>query len=281
MEQDEITKLVRRGWWASRGVLLFILPLPIVIALLVSLVQGGVTKVLSDGVALSLFLAGAITTRHGFAKQAESEAKGLSVALNTVPYKTLGAGFVSLGTFVTSYFSVSHDLLFSLVVAVLTLLGFYFSYGFDLNSVNEFDGAASEHANDEWQKALVEATEKIDAIEDASKHLANDELRQRIKRIIALARQVIKTIEQSPKDLMRARKFLYVYLDGAKSVCEGYAKTHEKAATHELESNFRNVLITIEDVFTQQQQRLLEKEVMDLDVQIEVLHKQLKREGLY
>jgi hypothetical protein len=39
-------------------------------------------------------------------------------------------------------------------------------------------------------------------------------------------------------------------------------------------------LITIEDVFAEQERKLLETDLMDLDVQIEVLAKQLKREGI-
>ncbi len=62
-----------------------------------------------------------------------------------------------------------------------------------------------------------------------------------------------------------------MYLDGARSVTEGYAKTHKKGASEELEANFRNVLVTIEDVFAEQQAKLLQNNELDLDVQIEVL----------
>ena len=47
-----------------------------------------------------------------------------------------------------------------------------------------------------------------------------------------------------------------------------------------LEDNFRRVLATIEEVFAEQRQKLLEADVTDLDVQIEVLTTQLKREGV-
>ena len=46
------------------------------------------------------------------------------------------------------------------------------------------------------------------------------------------------------------------------------------------EENFRNVLVTIEDTFEEQQRKLLEKDMMDLDVKIEVLTTQLKNEGV-
>ncbi len=87
-------------------------------------------------------------------------------------------------------------------------------------------------------------------------------------------------LEEDPRDLRRARKFLNVYLDGVQRVVEGYARTHQRAASPDLDANFRRVLTSIEEVFQEQRQKLLESDIMDLDVQIEVLTSQLKREGL-
>ena len=87
-------------------------------------------------------------------------------------------------------------------------------------------------------------------------------------------------MEEDPADIRRARRFLNVYLDGAKRVSEGYARTHSRTKQDDLESNFRNVLTTIEDVFDQQHQKLLEHDQLDLDVQIDVLSQQLKKQGV-
>ena len=80
--------------------------------------------------------------------------------------------------------------------------------------------------------------------------------------------------------MRRARKFLNTYLDGAQRVVTGYAKAHVNDQSHSLEDNFRRILITIEEVFEQQYRRLLDNDLHDLDVQMEVLETQLKREGL-
>ena len=53
-----------------------------------------------------------------------------------------------------------------------------------------------------------------------------------------------------------------------------------RVAAPDLDDNFRRVLVTIEEVFQEQQQKLLETDITDLDVQIEVLATQLKREGV-
>jgi hypothetical protein len=79
--------------------------------------------------------------------------------------------------------------------------------------------------------------------------------------------------------LRRARRFLTVFLEGAEQVSDGYARTHRYSDSAELEQSFRTVLITIEDQFKSQRARLRQADVLDLDVQIEVLKKQLAQEG--
>ena len=130
------------------------------------------------------------------------------------------------------------------------------------------------------RKALAEAEQRILSIERSARAIGNPELRERLGRIGAQGREILGQIERRPRDLRRARKFLTVYLEGAQQVTQGMPRPTELADSRELEQNFRTVLVTIEEVFAEQQKRLLETDVMDLDVQIEVLTKQLKREGI-
>ena len=73
-----------------------------------------------------------------------------------------------------------------------------------------------------------------------------------------------------------------MYLDGSQQVTEGYARMHASGDgdTEQLEDNFRRVLTTIETVIAEQQQKLKENNVSELDVQIEVLQMQLEKEGV-
>ncbi len=83
-----------------------------------------------------------------------------------------------------------------------------------------------------------------------------------------------------PRDLFRARQFLHVYLAGAERVASRYARTPLLVRIDVLATNFRNVLVQIESFFEEQRKRLVNDEVLDLDVQIDVLRKQLEREGI-
>ncbi len=87
-------------------------------------------------------------------------------------------------------------------------------------------------------------------------------------------------LEANPATIRRTKKFLLVYLDGASKVTAGYASTHQQVTSIELEQNFRNLLDSIETVFKEQKDKLLEEDLFDLDVQMEVLANQLKNEGI-
>ena len=134
---------------------------------------------------------------------------------------------------------------------------------------------------DEIHAMLAGAEEKILAIAAANSRIANRELSQRLDKIVDKSRQILDVLDDEPSKLRQARRFLNTYLTGAQRVAEGYARTHTRADSLELEDNFRNVLITIEDTFQQQHARLLENEVLDLDVEIEVLKTQMEKEGIH
>ena len=87
-------------------------------------------------------------------------------------------------------------------------------------------------------------------------------------------------MQRDPRDLSRARRFLATYLDGTRDVVRKYAAQQRDLADTPLGESFRRVLTTIEQVFLEQEEVLKRHEALDLDVQIEVLETQLKREGV-
>lgn len=141
-----------------------------------------------------------------------------------------------------------------------------------LHSVND--------SGDDIGQAIAESRTMIRRIEQAGGQIHNSEFKDRIERICKVADSILSEIEAHPREIRKARKFLSVYLDGVMQVTEGYAKTHRHIQSGQLTQNFRNVLETIETTFLEQQQKLFEDDLFDLDVKIEVLTAQLKREGI-
>jgi 5-bromo-4-chloroindolyl phosphate hydrolysis protein len=269
-----------RLWRAMRGALLFVLPLPLVLALFISLMRGDFTKTLIHLFSLALMYGAAAAARRGFAHEAAYQDQRYAAAPR-LPLKTLAAILLSLGTWLCSYFAADQSLAFALLVAGLSFAGFYFAYGLDPRQDKALPAGSHGLNSDELVTTLAEAERKLSAIDATRRHLSNLELQQRVARIADMGREILGVIANDPRDMPRARKFLYVYLDGTQRVCEGYARTHQQAPSVELEDKFRNVLGTIEEVFAQQRQHLLANDVMDLDVQIEVLRTQLQHEGIH
>lgn len=266
--------------WSARGLLLWLLPLPLVPALFVALLRGNIGRFIGILGALVLLWLGAQWLRRGL--QQERAYAGRTVGrAPRVPKKLLGTVMVTLGTLSCSWLAVGQSPLLATLVAALAFLGCYLSYGLDPRRDKTVAIANGFGYSSEEILAAVEAAEtKINAIEEAARRFNNRELVARLERITSLARRIVANLETDPRDLRRTRKFINVYLDGAMRVTSNYAQTIEKTSSGELTGKYRELLLTIEEVFQQQHDGLLRNDVNDLDVQMEVLMKQLRHEGI-
>ncbi|WP_462321472.1 5-bromo-4-chloroindolyl phosphate hydrolysis family protein [Halochromatium sp.] len=254
---------------------LFVLPLPAAIAVLLALIGGHLGMLIGDLIGYGLMLAGALLVRLGLSEQQPAVADPLWRRLSP---KTSGALLLALGSGITAWLGAGHHPGIALTFGLLTLLGFHLVYGLDLSFQTRLRRRSGLGAS--GSASLRDAARVIEAIEQARLAIPQSELSTRLAEITALAQQILERVEDDPRDLWRARKFLVVYLEGVQRIVEGYAKTHGQVAAPELEQRFRKALETVETAFREQHQVLLERDVEDLDVQIEVLTQQLAREGM-
>ena len=263
-----------------KGILLFIMPIPVLVAAVISLVGGNFWSTVVNGAAFSGFMLAAVIARHGFKVEQLYHSKKLALA-PTTPFKTVSALILSVTTGLTAFLATANYGIFSsALIGGATLLAYYLWYGLDPRRDKTGNIGLGVTAEEVFE-ALDAANIKVDAIEHARTEINNVQFDQHLDRIITKARNIITLIENNPNDLPRARKFLKVYLNGTQRVTESYAKTHRnEATTVELDSNFSNVLNSIESTFDEQHQKLKKQDQFDLDVNIEVLETQLKREGI-
>jgi len=254
---------------------LFLLPLPAAVAALVALIGGQLGLLLGDLMGYGLMLGGALLVRLGLSGRRPVIADGLWRRLSP---KTSGALLLALGSGLTAWLGAGYHPGIALVFGLLTLLGVYLAYGLDLSF--QIRRSRRPGLGAQGTASVREAARTLAAIEQAGREIRQPELNARLAKIATLARQILERVEDDPRDLWRARKFLTVYLEGVQRVVEGYAKTHDRVAAPELEQRFRQALETVETAFREQHQVLLERDVEDLDVQIEVLTQQLAREGM-
>ncbi|NEV64844.1 5-bromo-4-chloroindolyl phosphate hydrolysis family protein [Thiorhodococcus minor] len=253
------------------GALLFVLPLPVALAALISMARGNALPLLGDLLGYGLFLVGALLVRRGLSQTKDT-------ASQLPPFTTLGSLVVGIATALTVWLGVGYDPIVAATFGALAVLGCFLTYGFELRPFPSL--APRPKLSKQARKVLSEADKALGLLEEERRHIAQPELSDRLSRITRLAREILTHLRDNPDDLPRARKFLNVYLDGTQEVVAGYARTHRRVEAPALDERFRRVLITVEGVLEEQQQRLLSRDLDNLDVQIEVLLRQLEREGI-
>lgn len=266
--------------WLTKGIILWILPLPLLPAFFISLLRGSLFRALGSLMALSLFWGGALLIRRGLKKEIEYNQRKMTKAPR-VPRKLLGIVAVTLGSLVCSWFAVGNSLFFALFTTALAFISCYLNYGLDprkdkIGDISDGFGYTSE----EILEAVESAEKKIVGIEESICQFNNRELVSRLEHITSLARLIVGNLEKDPSDLRKVRKFINVYLEGAEKVTTGYAETMAKTGSEELAPQFRNLLTTIEEVFEQQHKKLQKNDILDLDIKMEVLMKRLQHEGV-
>jgi 5-bromo-4-chloroindolyl phosphate hydrolysis protein len=256
---------------------LWLLSAPLLPAGVIALGAGHLSGFLGDALGWALIALAAVLTRRAAPSEAGRErrfSRGFRLPRNNLAALALG-----LGTGIAAVLGVGHSLPVGIAFGAIAILGYHLLYG--LEPLMQGGRLSAEDKESRLvAEALAEAEDRLITIEGAARALGNPELRARLGRIAEHGRGILEQIAERPSDLRRARRFLAVFLEGAEQVSDGYVRTHRHADSAELEQSFRNVLILIEDQFAQQRERLRRTDVLDLDVQIEVLKKQLEQEGI-
>ncbi len=263
---------------SSRGLLLYILPLALVPASILSFAYGDLGRIITNVGGCAAFLLAANLLRKGISAEKQYQEKKITQPPKW-PLKILASLIVAITTAWVAFIGADHSFFTSLAFGLGAMAGMFLLYGFDPRQEKMITGSHGYTAG-EISETIDEAEVQISGIEQANKQIHNREFNQRIRTISLHAREILGMLEEDPGDIRRARKFLNVYLDGALKVTEGYADMQRKNPSEQLTQNFDNVLKTIESVFIEQKQKLLEDDVLDLDVKIEVLAAQLKHEGV-
>ena len=264
-----------RGWLLRLSAFAFMWPL------FLALVRGSGDEAIGLVAAIFLLYFGAKSIERGSREEALNEGRALTQS--PTPWKLIGALAAGAAAAAISLGS-GDDIGMTLLYGALVAGACVFTYGLDPRADRAAIEAAAKKAGVKSKDvidALEEAHRKVRGIEDAAQGLHSREIKTRLDRICQQARTILAQLEQDPKNLSRARRFLVTYLDGTRDVVAKYAAQQRDLSETALAENFRRVLTTIEQVFTEQEEVLKQNDKLDLEVQIEVLETQLRREGVH
>ncbi len=262
-----------------KGVLLYILAFPLILALFFALLAGDTGSILRLAVATALYLLGATVARRGFLAEREYR-KSLFAKAPRLKYKTVAALILAAATFYTSWGATQNGMLLSIVLAGFFLVGFYLYYGFDPteDKIGELGiGVTAE----EVIEITGRAKKSISQLRNIRRRIHDPEVAAMIDDVVEETGDVIEAIEKDPNDLSKARKFFNVYLYRTEQISAEYLKNLENDNIDEtLRKNFKALLKSVTETIHEQKARLDEEDITRLDIQIEALNKQLKNEGV-
>ncbi len=264
----------RRTRVGGRVNMLFIAPLPLAMRAF----GGGPTELALNLSALGLLLLAAWLTREGLRAQEAYEARRIA-RRPAIPRKIFGAGLTGAGLAVAAYAAgggMAEPAIYAMAGAGLHLLAF----GPDplrdktVEGVDTFQTERVARVVDRAEDYLRAMTAAIAATRDR-------DLESRLERFQVSVRDMLRTVEDDPRDLTGARKYLGVYLMGARDASVKYADLAARAPNAQARQNYLALLGDLERNFTAKTRALMADSSTDLDIEIEVLRDRLEREGVH
>lgn len=133
---------------------------------------------------------------------------------------------------------------------------------------------------DRVARVVGEAETDLAAMTDAMRRINDRTAANRLAQFQATARDLIRTVEEDPRDLTAARKYLSVYLQGARDATAKYADIAARGADPQARENYLALLDDLDQNFAARTEKLLDGDRSDLTIEIEVLRERLDREGV-
>ncbi|CUH60318.1 5-bromo-4-chloroindolyl phosphate hydrolysis family protein [Thalassobacter stenotrophicus] len=128
--------------------------------------------------------------------------------------------------------------------------------------------------------ALDKAEGYLAEMKDAALRAGDRGVMARVDRFQTTARVMFRTVEEDPRDLSAARKFLGIYLVAARDATVKFADLFAQTRDAQTLADYDALLTDLEASFEAKREKLLVADRSDLDIEIEVLRDRLKRDGL-
>lgn len=250
--------------------------LPAIVLLFSALFNGAIGLVFGLAGAGALCL-GAWLLRGGLKAEATYNARKVARRPG-LPRKLLAAllagGGIALG-------AISHDSgVIASVLYGIAVLGLHIAaFGSDPLTDKGMDGIDT-FQQDRVARVVDEAEKHLVAMTGAMKRANDRKLMDRLEQFQGAARTLIRTVEDDPRDLTAARKYLGVYLQGARDATSKFADIYARNRNETARMDYLALLDDLERNFAARTEKLLLDDNTDLTIEIEVLQDRLKREGV-
>ncbi|MBL4767045.1 MAG: 5-bromo-4-chloroindolyl phosphate hydrolysis family protein [Rhodobacteraceae bacterium] len=129
-------------------------------------------------------------------------------------------------------------------------------------------------------RAVTEGETYLSAMTDAILRAGDRQIEARVERFQSTARTLFRTVEEDPRDLTGARKYLTIYLMGARDATIKFADLYSRGPDPQARTDYLALLDDLEVNFAARTEKMLLDDRSDLNIEIDVLRERLQREGV-
>jgi hypothetical protein len=133
---------------------------------------------------------------------------------------------------------------------------------------------------DRVARTVEQAESLLAQMSDAIRRARDRRAEARVERFQATVRDMLRTIEDDPRDLTSARRYTGVYLMGARDATIKFADIYARSQDEGARAGYLALLDDLEANFAAKTQKLLQDDQGDLEIEISVLRDRLEREGV-
>ena len=196
-----------------------------------------------------------------------------------MPRKLAGSILAGLGVFALAFGGQ-----YALIPAVLggIIAGAAHLFTFGLDPMRDKGMTGMNHAEtDRIARKIEEAEGVLDQMKDAILRAKDRSLETRVERFQTTAREMFRVIEEDPRDLSRARRYIGVYLEGARDATVKFADIWSRGPDYAARTEYLALLDDLETGFSERTKAMMLDDKADLDLEIEVLRDRLNQDISY
>ncbi len=227
--------------------------------------------------ALALLLLAAWLTREGVIAHKAFDERPIA-RRPAIPRKIFGAIVTGLGLTLATLgpgYDVLQAAIYGLAGTALHLAAF----GLDPLQNKGMEGDVGFHS-ERAARAVAEGEKHLAAMQKAILTTQDRRLEEVVAGFANQARELFRRVEADPRDLTGARRYLGVYLEGARDATQKFAGLYAQTRDDRLRSEYLALLADLEANFAARATRMLANDQTDFDIETEVLRDRLRREGL-
>ncbi len=257
--------------------LLFVAPLPLLFTGFGQITAANPAGIIRDFSAFGIFILAAFLLREGLKAEAAFLARK-SASRPAFPRKMTASALTGIAVAL----ALTGGTGLAMVPGVIGLLAaglHLFSFGLDPlsdkapNSLDALSDRRVARAIDEAEGHIATMTQALALLKDRA-------LQKQMAEFVTTARDMFRTVEDDPRDLAAARKYLSVYLVGARDATVKFVELYQRSQDSVARASYTGLLADLQANFKAQRQELLLDDRSDLDVEIDVLRDRLRREGV-